>query len=497
MALPGVVIETASTIPPRSVPTDTGTVFIAGLFERGPIDALTTENDVIESMQQLEDTYGDRQSYGVAWDWLDAAFREGLHRAYVQRVVGPAVASATLNLAGSSGTTLVVTGKTPGAWANGATGGLTVQVANGPAGASTRVLTIRKNGTVVETTPEYTTQAGFITWSANSDWVTITAGGGTASLPTVAAAANLTSGSDDRPSITQTDVDAALTLFDTDLGPGQVVTPDWQTDAAHLSILAHASTHNRFGLCDPIDTTSKATLLASASALAGGTNASYGMLIAPWITIPGTARGSTGRSVPGSALVAGAAARADAIWGANQAPAGNFGLARYATAVKATFSRQAINGIIDADDLNTAGVNLVVLKYRRISLYGNRTLVTPTGSELNLLQASNARYRMSLVARAKQVGEPYLFSRITKRTIDNFNADLVAMLNRDYVNGDLFGDLDNDVPETAFNVDTTTVNTPTSIQDGELHAAVAYRAAPGAEIVHILLTATAVTESVA
>jgi hypothetical protein len=497
VTLPGVVVETTFTVPGRSVPTDTGQGFLVGIFERGPVGQETTLDDAVHNMTELVGVTGNRFNSGGAYDEAETFFREGGDTLYLQRVVGSAAAVAQANVT-STGTTLIVKAKTPGAWANGATGGLKHQWIVGPInGGSFRVLIITLNGVEVERSPEYNDRTAWVTWSANSDWVDVALGGGSG-VPAVAAAANLAGGNDDLAGITQNDVDDAWALFDEDLGPGQLLGGDWQTDAAHLSMLQAAADNNRFALCDPIDTTNKSTLLAAASALRGSTNGSYGMLVAPWLTVPGSAPGSAGRSVPPSAFVAGKMAVADHQWSANQAAAGSFGLARWVNGVKAKFSRKPINGITDAEDLNDAGVNLVISKFGAISLYANRTLVDPAGAEQVLLQASNARYRMSLVARLKARGEPYEFARITPRTIENFNADLTALMLRDYTNGDLFGDLDDDRPETAFNVNTgDTVNTPETIADGKFRAHVAYRAAPGAELVDILLTAVAANQSVA
>ena len=317
--------------------------------------------------------------------------------------------------------------------------------------------------------------------------------GGGSGLPTVAAAANLASGADDRGSITQTHVTAALALFPKELGPGQVVSPDWNTSSAHLALAAHAAATNRWAVGDYADVTSSATLLTAAAAVSGGANADRLFTVGPWETIPGSASGSSGRSVPASAHYCGACAVVDASDGPNQAPAADFGIARYASDVKATFTAA------EKDDLNSAGVNLVVREYGQVKVMGNRTQATPAADgqpQSPELWASNGRYRMSLQARAEAVGRPYVQARITKHTIDNFQSDLVALLNSDYVNGDLYGDPLDDRPATAFNVDISD-NDAESAAAGQLIASIAYRPAPAAELVQITIIATAPTASVA
>ena len=131
MSFPGVTVTTGTVAPPRSSPTDTGVAFLAGLFNRGPAGTLLTDSDGYTSQAAVEAVYGTRQSYSVASDWVETFFREGGNRLYVPRVLGPAAVAATLNLTGT-GTTLIVTAKNKGSWANGASGGLTVEVVKRP-----------------------------------------------------------------------------------------------------------------------------------------------------------------------------------------------------------------------------------------------------------------------------------------------------------------------------------------------------------------------------
>jgi hypothetical protein len=213
--------------------------------------------------------------------------------------------------------------------------------------------------------------------------------------------------------------------------------------------------------------------------------------------VPGLSAGGADRAVPGSAVFCGRAAVVDAAESVNQAPAGSFGVAPYATGVRASFSRDTVAGVNDAGDLNAAGANLIIAEQGQVMIFGNRSLVNPTGPEANWLQASNARYRMSLVARAREAARPYLFRKITRTSIEGFHSALEGMLLADYANQDLFGDLDDDRPETAFNVDTATVNTAESVQSGQLKAALVVRPTRGAEQVSITITAVALTQPVA
>jgi hypothetical protein len=478
------IIE-ADVAPARSTPTDTGVAFIATITERGNLDPAIP----IRSMDDYLTYYGTAQSYGQGYNWLDVFFRRGGNQAYLAPVRGPGAASATLNLAGTSGTTLVVTARSAGDWANGSIGGLTVEVQNGPTGASTRILILRRNGVEIGRTLEATTQAGVITNSAALNipgGVTVAAGGGTASLPTVVAATNLAGGNADRGSITQTQVDAALALFAKDLGPGQVVSPDWQTTAAHTSLEAHAAATNRFAVPDSVASSTYATLLALGTADKGSVNASRAALWAPWLTVAGISGGAT-RLVPTSALFCAAAATTDASEGANQAPAGEFGRAGtpLILGVDKTFTDT------EAAALEAVGVNLAIVQNGEVRLDGNRTLVDPLGTDGEWKQIGNARYRMSLTARLDAAANPFAHRRITPDTIQALDTALTGVLLKD--TDQLYPGSD----DPGFIVDTgPSVNTPTKIAAGILSAAVGYRPAPGADLVQITITKVGVADTI-
>jgi hypothetical protein len=259
MPAPAVNITTAASPVPRSSPTDTGVAYVVGMSTQGPARLLTAADKLV-SLNDWISRYGGgsvanaRLSYSVDYDWIDTFFREGGNALYYGRVIGPTPVKASINLAGT-GTTLVVTADEYGSYFN----SFKIKVINGPVGGSgTRVVQLFQNDgtTLIDQTAEVSTQAGFsglkLGVAANVP-CTITLGGGSG-LPTVAAATVLSGGTDDRANITQTQVDAALANLFLDLGPGQVASPNWQTSTAHLSLLSHAATYNRFALCDPVDT---------------------------------------------------------------------------------------------------------------------------------------------------------------------------------------------------------------------------------------------------
>jgi hypothetical protein len=102
---------------------------------------------------------------------------------------------------------------------------------------------------------------------------------------------------------------------------------------------------------------------------------------------------------------------------------------------------------------------------------------------------------MAIFAQADLIAENYVFSEIDGKgvTIKKFGGELQAMLMTFFQEGSLYGD----TPDQAFIVDTgSTVNTPTTIANLELHAVLMVRMSPFAELVVIEIVKRLVTEAV-
>lgn len=476
--------------PQRNAPTDTGVLFMVGLAQKGGTDS--QGNPAVLALHSLDDftsKLGARVSWSVDYDCVETFFREGGQTVYYGRAYGPAGAKASANIAGT-GTTLVITAKSSGDWANGATGGLTYAIVAGPSGGSYRQVVVYLNAVEQERTPEFLTTADAVTWSPTSTYVTLALGGGSGQ-PTVVGATNLTGGVDDHVNVTQTQVDTALALISPDLGPGQVCSPNWQTAAAHTSLLAHAAANNRYALCDSTDTTSKSTLLTLAASDQGNANGLYGSLLAPWLKITGTSAG-TFRSVPPSAFVAAKCAETDASDGANQAPAGEHGKARSSLVldVKATYSNQ------DQLDLQDAGVNVIINRYGGVMFDGDRSLVEPLGNDSEWLQMGVCRQRMSLVAQLIAIGQSFEHSPITNRRLIRLHDAATAVFMAEEQDDRLFLDADEN-PGSGFVVDTASVNTPDTAAARQMWVATGFRPAPGADFVTFLLSLAQPNQSLA
>lgn len=457
-----VLLDTPGTV---SIPTDTGTWFVAGLADRGPLTP-----KLILSLNQFVKVYGNRQSYSILYDAIEEFFREGGNRVYVTRVVGPAATTGTLNLLDSaSGVSLIVKGSGPGAWSS----NYKVVVYTGTGGFGIQVLDA--NNAVIEDSGILADQDSAVQWSTFSNYITISKGA-TALNPQTMAATPLSAGTDDRTSITDTEWQNALNMFTADLGPGQVSAPGQTSVARHSALVAHAAANNRVALLDLTDSANSSTLIGNIPLYTGNTR--FAAAFAPWIIIPGVSSSST-RVVPPSAMIAGMIANNDPSLGVDAAAAGKNGISQYAIGLSQAGWDDATRA-----SLNSAGVNVIRSMGGSIRNYGWRSLANPV-TDIGWLDFGNARLFTGLVAELDAIGENYVFENIDGQngvTITSFHDALASALLVHYNQGDLFGD----APDEAFLVDTgPSVNTLQTIANLELHAVVQVRMSPFAEYIQI------------
>lgn len=477
---PGTQIVLLETPPPISVPTDTTVWFVAGTADRGPAAPVR-----ITSMSQFERVFGTRQTYSLLYDALDVYFREGGGSAYVSRVLGATASKGTKTLLdGASAISLTITARDSGSFST----GIFVGVVAGSA-AGTFQLVVTDGTNILEQSGDLLTQSDAVGWATNSDYIRATIG---ASLlnPAVVAPAALSAGNDQRATITDTEWNAALNLFGTDLGPGQVSMPGRTSDTAHTQLLAHASSHNRSAVLDLPDNRTPATLKTSATNARQGAapDERYGAAFAPWIVTPGILRG-TSRTVPPSAVVAGIIARNEAGYGADSPSAGVRGVSRTAVGLS-----QDPYTDVERDDLNTSSVNIILTRFGVVTVYGWRSLVNPT-SDPDWIDFGNSRLRMAITAEASEIAEQFVFEVLDGqgRTLSAFAGALTGMLLDYYNQGALYGA----APNEAFVVDVgPQVNTPETIEANELRAMLNVRMSPMAELVTIQIVKTPVTQAV-
>jgi phage tail sheath protein FI len=480
---PGVQIQTLTTPPPRSAPTDTGVWFVAGTSDQGTAIAPIQINSMTDFVRLL----GARQTYSVLYDALELFFREGGSAAYVARVVGPGAIIATRNLVDSgAGVSLVVKALGPGAYGN----SIKVAVVAATGGGLFQISVYDTNNVLLENSGDLTTQADAIAWSASSQYVRVTLGA--TSLIPVVGGANvinpLTTGTDDRTNITDAQWLTALNLFVKDLGPGNVSAPGRTTDVGHTQLADHAKNNNRVALLDLPDTATVATLTTSATNAKSTGSGQYAAAFAPWLQMPGI-QPNTVRTVPPSALVAGRMAAVDASQGPGVPAAGNNGISRYCTGLS-----QAGWDDTTRDSLNTAGVNVVRMLFGDPTIYGYRSLADPVTNPY-WVPLGTVRYLMGLQGRAWAVGQQFVFDQIDGQghTISAYQGALVALCQADWAAGEIYGN----TPAEAFNVDTGPgINTPTVLAGQELRAAISVRPSPMAELVTIYIINVPITQGV-
>lgn len=460
MPLPGSEVQIIDELPAGAVSTQTGTAFIAALAERGPTDRPVE----IRSARHLAQVFGGKVNYSNLAADADVFFSRGGERLVVARVVGPAAKQASGTLPdGASGDALKVEAADAGEWGN----DLTVEFAYS-SGIISAV--VKLDGNTVEVSGNRAGKDGITEWSQGSRYVRVTdGGGGNPDSGTV----TLTGGADDRASVTDSSWTAALDLFDPELGPGQVGVPNVATTAVATGLLAHAKTHNRFALIDGVGDV-EALLTAAGQGTATG-DGRYGAIVAPTV--------SGGSGVP---YVMGRLAYTDRAAGPGQYAAGaNYGELGNVTA-DASYNDD------DRKALNEAGVQVIRNMLGGARIYGFRTLA---GRDSPYVEAAHARVLMALRAECEAVIEQYVMRKVDGRGLlfKQLEGALTAVCLRFYnpPRNDLYGAN----PGEAFTVDTTSVNTPETIQAGELHAAVAVRVAPGAERVILTLTKAALADT--
>lgn len=485
---PGIEVLNRESPPPRSAPTDTGVWFVTGLAEKGPLTPT-----LIRSLSDFTRVYGSRVGYSVLYDAVEGFFREGGARVFVNRVVGPAAAKATVTLLDGAGTpanTLTVKANSVGDWANGATGGLKVSIVAG-ANSGEFVIVVTLNSVEVVRSPSLVDKPAALAWAEGNDYIELH---DEASLldPAVVGATNLAGGADDRASITDTQWGAALDGFTSDLGTGMVSAPGRTTTTAYGQLLAHETTHNRIAKLDGADTPTVATLTAAAAGLRGRPDKGdrFGGMFAPWVVVPGILPGTT-RTIPPSAIAAGIAARNDAAGlSPNIAAAGENGKSRWAIGLSQPPWVES-----DRATLNDAGVNVIRGLYGGFRVYGYRTLASPE-LDPNWVMLSNSRLYTAIAANANVIAERFAFAELDggRKKINEFGGVLIGMLLPYYTRGSLFGA----TPQEAFSVDVgEQVNTDATLAAGELHAVIALRMSPFAERVILEIVKTLPTEAVA
>lgn len=380
--MPQINIVTNEVNAASGIPSGTGTAFIAGSTDAGPLPGGAGYVRVA-SLTDFINNFGPRSTTNATvYDWLDEFFGDGGTLAYVARVDNGTGSKANLILRdGAAASSVVVSALTSGVGGNStyvdvdlvtgpsftasagsnqatissvssfvnlgvgtfvtgpgiaantfvsainaASAQATLSTAVGSAGAGTNVsLTPVGVNVLVKNSAGVTLEAhgpfyttASILADTTSFFVAFTAGASN-SLPIATLAVPLAGGANPTGT-TDTDHVNALASFQSALGAGTVALPGKTSTTAWTGLLAHGAANNRFAVLDMVDSSSVPSIIGQAQGLGSNGNASYGMFIQGSAILPGITPNTT-RTVAGSAPVAAVIARV-ANTNTNRAPAG-------------------------------------------------------------------------------------------------------------------------------------------------------------------------------
>lgn len=467
---PGYAVAFGEAPSRRVLPPGAENFHFVGLFDRGT----SGQGSGVATLKTL---FGERTTYSTAIDGASAAIVEAGGATWAAaRVVGPAAAAAEVELS-----TVTITAKSVGAWANGATGGLAAQV---KASSSARYIEIREGGTtgtVVATSPTTTAIADLVAWSDDNDYVTVAG----ASLPNAGSATNLAGGDDDRASITDADWTAAADLLIERYGPGILVAFDCDDTDAQGALLNHCDSFNRkawFNL--PVDTTKSEALTHIATMQTDFPDVvKHGRWFASWAYCTPIA-GEPERLVPWSAIDAGIASRLIHTKGVATPTFGPDGAA--ARIVDRLYNEWTA---VERGDLYAEGVNVAVDDGATIACWGYKS-----GDPESLhSDAHHQTVRMAFRFDAEAILRSFIGRGLTPSTLASLHGALDGLC-QDYQKAGAFYTPDEGVTP-GYRIDVENVNTTETIAARELHAVVAIKQTPTADWVDLMVNVAAITSA--
>jgi hypothetical protein len=473
--VPDATVTIQDAPPTPATLNDTGTGFMIGLADRGPVTGQLKPEEAIHSLSEWIAKHGSLQSYnGNEYVSVEGFFADGGSRLFYSRYAGPSAVKASAAVPASS-SKFTATAKGPGAGYN------TIKV-----GVASSVVTVKDGTTIVEVSPAMATIADAQSWATNySKYIDITP------LTTGALADSadvpLASGADDRTNVTDTERQAAVNRFGRDLGPGQIGAPGDTRTAMHTILATHALTYERAAVGDCPDSATAATAAAPgpvARAL-GRDLARHIRLLGDWVSVPGTSAGTT-RMAPPSGIYMGLCARNDAERNPAHAVAGQRSYSRFALGTHYQRSQT---------DLQTFADNGIIPFVVDGGLVQPMDDITPVDSTIDeeWWAASGNRMVMRIVWDARAIAKAYMWTPVAGNVdFVGYAGALSGMLSRWHVAGALFGDS----PAEAFRVETgPAINTPTTIAAKKLRAQLSLHLSQNVRNSDVLLTNTPLTEA--
>ena len=288
------------------------------------------------------------------------------------------------------------------------------------------------------------------------------------------------------------DVAASLAAWPADMGPGQVVAPEFNTGPDMNTIAEWAWTTNRIYIGDGPAGANDAALQALVTPIRAGDGARFASLAADTLDIPGGAN----RTVPASVVQAALMARNDIATGnpglaAAGAPRGQRGDGECRYAIGITDER----GEASRNTLAEYGVNCFRSVYGNVRNYGFRTCADlddhPVWWDL-----SGSRTMMAIRAREAAVAEAHLFGQVDAAGafLASYESSLARELSELQRIGAIFG-TDTDPGYTVRAG--WDVNPREDVAQGIVRAYITVRLATFAEQIHLSIVRRPITEGVA
>src|ERR1019366_52692 len=223
---PGPNVQTLTSVPRNSSPTNTGTWFVAGTTGQGPETPRLLTN--FAQYQALYGTRGQTAYAGRVFDSVEQYFVEGGSRLYLSRANGATAVAAKLELESESagGKCLIVKAIGKGTWAETTATKIEVAVVIVKAAAEFTI-EVKYAGKQVEISPILTSAAEAVVWAKNSNYIVLSLGAKQLLFPETLAAKALSGGKEPTNAELGEAVtyDAAVKLFIPEYGPGQLSVP--------------------------------------------------------------------------------------------------------------------------------------------------------------------------------------------------------------------------------------------------------------------------------
>ena len=497
--MPGVRVSTAvRTGPVGAGDIVAGQFFVVGRAERGPVDAPM----LLRSFSDYSTYFGNYASNNL-YAHVKTYFDEGGTRCYVQRVVKtggtqePAKASVELEDSASD-PAIAFTAANVGAWANGAAGGLKVQiVAPDNAGFKVKVFL---NDVLILTTRDLVDVA---------DAVNVVNSSGVSHLIEAAVVDDLTpavnanpvslSGGLDGDAVDNATIAAALatdtTVISANLGTGSIAAPGFTGSVVWEALRDHAAAFNRIAICSFAANANAATAKSGAAAYYGDAKASYMAFYWPFIKVDtpsvtafvyGSA-GSTGSTITIAPDAYAAAARSRAVQEAGgpwRAGAGQISAARAIRGLESDVTPAT------GDALDNARVNAIRTIGSSIRVYGARSVSNDEANWRYITMRDTLNY---ITVGIEERMERYVFETIDGRggLFGRIRGSIKAFLEPIRIAGGLYEAFDDTGalvdPGYSVVVDSS-INPASQLATGLVKAQVGVRVSGVADLIEIVVT---------